>query len=147
MRHLLPLLPIVLLAACDDYALEEQWAELERAEVRWERAGIDDYAFTMYYHCECLVSGEFAIVVHADSITSAKRVDDSGPLDDTVPAMTVPQMFERIRADLAREPDDVSLRFHERGYPLMADFDFDEAFVDEEQSFGIDQLTGLGGDS
>ena len=73
MRHLLPLLPIVLLAACDDYALEEQWAELERAEVRWERAGIDDYAFTMFYHCECLVSGEFAIVGHGDSITSAKR--------------------------------------------------------------------------
>jgi hypothetical protein len=135
-------LAALLTAACGD-PLDEEWEELERAEAHWERADIEDYAFTLLYGCFCELAGEFAIVVHGDSITSAKRVDDSGPLSDTVPAMTVPEMFARIRTGLEREPDRVTLRYHELGFPQTAEFDFEENAADEEWSFGVDEFHDL----
>ncbi len=144
MRRNAALLLALLTLACDP--LEDEWEELERAEGRWALADVESYAFTFQYGCYCDLAGEFAITVDGDSITSAKRVDDSGPESDTVPAMTVPMMFERIRAGLRRDPHEARLQFDALGYPTDVWFDFEENVADEEWGFGVDEFTDLSGD-
>jgi len=140
MRPYTAILGLLALAGCGD-GFEEEWTRLAGAERRWERADIHSYAFTLHYGCFCPLNGEFAIVVENDVVISAKRIDDSGPLEDTVPAMTVPEMFGRIRTGLESEPEGVTLVFADLGYPELVRFDLEGNAADDEWSFGIDEFT------
>ena len=140
-----PLLAAALLAgACSSSPLESELDDLDDARARWEARAIDDYRFQLAYTCECLGYGPIAIEVRDGVIVSAEWAGLEGPgTQGELRAMTVEQMFDRIRASLDEDPHWMRSHYAGDGYPLDVLFDFSEETVDDEWGFVVSAFEAL----
>ena len=138
-----------LLAGCSILGLDglgEERDALRDARVRWGRADLDAYAFTLQRGCFCPMEliGPVRIVVRGDSVVSRTYSTDGTP----VPAQWAPyfgtmeDVFEVIDDALERSADDLHVSYHRTlGYLVEADIDYIENAVDDELSLAVTDFT------
>lgn len=138
-----------LLAGCSILGLDglgEERDALRDARVRWGRADLDAYAFTLQRGCFCPMEliGPVRIVVRGDSVLSRTYTADGTP----VPAQWAPyfgtmeEVFELIDEAIDRSADDLRVSYHRTlGYPVKADIDYVKNAVDDELSLTVSDFT------
>lgn len=146
MKKILFLLTIILslstLSGCNDN--DSELDELESMRQRWEKMGLQDYAYEAGYNCYCggtgpytleFVDGELDTVYLSDSETT--DIDYDALLEMTQD-LVIEALFNKIKENIDRNPHSFNVDYdHQYFFPKEAYFDFDEHIADEELGYYI----------
>ena len=123
---------------------EAALAELEAAEARWDAAGIRRYRLVERPVCFCVAATHTLLVedgVAVEVTTEADAPDQQGPFGT---ALTVEELFARLRTDLEGGAVAVRVAYDPRtGAPLEVFVDVSEQMADEEWGMTVLELTPL----
>lgn len=123
---------------------EAALAELDAAEARWEAAGIRRYRLVERPVCFCVAATHTLLVedgVAVEVTTETDAPDQQGPFGT---ALTVEELFTRLRADLEAGAAAVRVAYDpETGAPLEVFVDVSELMADEEWGMTVLELTSL----
>lgn len=128
-------------AACSDTT--GPGIEHERATIRWEKAGLEDYSFIYDQLCFCAFTGPHRVTVEDGTVVDVIRLPGSMTVGSTEPDYfpTIDDLFDRLRDAAERDPVKFDISYDEElGYPVRADVDISEQIVDEEYSFEVREL-------
>ena len=144
MRKTSMTLAVVLVASAQALATEasDAIAQLDAAEVRWQRSAPSAYEFRFeygamlrYVDCE---EGFRAIV--ANQVT----VEPPGCNQLRGTFATIPVLFTYIRQELLKAPDSVKVMFNPQyGYPESFDIDYRKNISDDEFRFAVRDFRSL----
>lgn len=143
MRRLAPLLALAVAGGCAD-ALAPDRDALRSAEARWAIRGPDRYEYDYVETCFCGFRPRH-VVVENGVVTSVRALEPSTAGDGDRPeGYTVEELFERVRAELARNPHDARTAFDPAlGFPTEVWFDYREHVIDEEWGFRVSAFVAL----
>ena len=133
---------------CGDDPLGPEEEALASARADWEATGFESYTYSYRMACFCAPQLlETALVsVSGDQVTAVYLVDSASPAPPETFNFyyTIDGLFERLAADLAREPAQFDVTYHpEAGYPTSASVDVSEQIADEEYSFTASDLVAV----
>lgn len=120
--------------------------DLERAALRWEQRGPEDYVFTYHQVCECLPPPTVVLTVEDGNVIGAAALpSETSPIPpDPRNYLSIDELFERLRANAAADPIRFDVVFDgELGYPVSADVDVSAEIADDEYRFEIINLGEL----
>ena len=146
MKKVLTLLAIILNVAvftsCNDNGSELD--ELATMRQRWEKLGLQDYAYEAGYNCFCggtgpyileFIDGELDTVYLSDG--EASEVDYETMLEIT-DDLVIENLFSKIKENIDRNPHSFNLEYNlQYFFPKEAYFDFHENIADEELGYYI----------
>ena len=117
-------------------------SEREKAQDRWDRAGIDDYAMTLERSCFCAQSdiGPFDVVVRGGAIESVTWSGDAVPANR---ALTIDAIFQLIRDAEDRGAHSIRVEYDDIGFPRSVFIDYDVQIADEEIGYTITSFARL----
>jgi hypothetical protein len=128
-------------AACASDPMEAEWSTLVGAERLWRERGPDSYAYVFTPVCFCPHQPRRVTVLDGE-VAAVEPVPLAEPAPEPLEGYTIDELFDRIRQELARDPDAHRLEFHPTlGYPRDAWFDYEKEAVDEEWGFTVTELT------
>ena len=142
------LLPSLVVSSCSSSAEPELevMLDLERAALRWERRGPEDYVFIYHQVCECLPPPTVVLTVEdGDVIGAAALPGETPPLQpDPRAYLSIEELFERLRSNAAADPVRFKVVFdRELGYPVSADVDVSAEIADDEYTFTVRELAAV----
>jgi hypothetical protein len=124
-------------AACGDSGVDiRTLTELEEAEERWERDGLDSYRYEVRRMCYCPLEwiGPVRVVVAPEGVTRT-YVDTGQPVPESVGEAfpTVEGLFDILREAYANGAHQVEVTYDPSlGYPTEFGIDYQEMLADEE---------------
>lgn len=117
--------------------------ELSDARLRWERAGIDDYQYTVSRHCFCGFVGPMLITVQDGAVVSRVFTETGQPVPANVHARigTIDDLFDLLHDALDEDPAEFHATYDRQlGYPVSASIDYSVNIADEEDGFGVSEF-------
>ena len=149
-RHLVVVTALACLAlgSCGDDPLGPEEEALDSARARWEGTGFTSYTYKYRMSCFChpQVLETALVSVSGDRVTAVYLVDSAGPAPPETFDFyyTIDGLFDRLAADLEREPAQFDVTYHpETGFPTSASVDISEQIADEEYSFTASDLVAV----
>lgn len=112
--------------------------DLAAAEQVWAGLGIDDYRFTLAYHCFCPFADPLTVTVRDGSVVDVASPNGRRPPDEAIDwwPMTIPAVFATLRDNL--DASRISVTFDPpTGIPIKATVDPIANAADDEFSFEI----------
>ncbi|HYE96219.1 MAG TPA: DUF6174 domain-containing protein [Rubricoccaceae bacterium] len=117
--------------------------DLAQARARWERAGLDDYTFTLQRNCFCPEEyrGPFEVQVENDRIVRVTR--EGQPADQHVAQVpTIEELFGLLEGAYAGSAERVVATYDAAlGYPVEFFIDESTQIADEEIGYHVPALT------
>lgn len=111
--------------------------DLERAEARWQRAGLDSYVFAVQRMCFCTIEslGPVRVRVENGTVVERVQVDSSAPVSPTYAELfpTVQGLFDLIRSAHEQNAHEVRVTYDPAlGVPMDVWIDYIEFAADDE---------------
>jgi hypothetical protein len=146
-RLLLATLCIGLFAGCNDVSgPRNERSRLDANREKWLARGSRDYSATVTKACFCGVTGPVAIVVNADTITSATQVSNGQAVDPRV-TVSVSQLFDFIARAIDDRAERLDVTYDDTlGFPRSVSYDGDSRVADDEISFTVTDVTPIAPD-
>lgn len=116
--------------------------ELQTNQQKWQKAGIDDYSFTLQRNCFCRgdATRPVNIEVQDGKIASATFADTGEPLpaDTDFNKLTVNDLFKQVGEVLSSGAERVDVKYDPKyGFPTSIYIDRSSQIADEEVGFTI----------
>jgi hypothetical protein len=133
---------LLLLVGCSGLRLAGLRAELDRAEARWNDAGIDDYEYTFRWVCFCPFE-EVRVTVEG-GVVSVETLPDGGTPIDPTRYGPIEDLFAFVRDAIDQRAFSIEVTYDlTTGVPTMASVDYLQFAVDDENGFVLDGLHPL----
>lgn len=134
--------------ACDDDPLGPEEKTLARARARWEATGFTAYTYQYRLACFCppQLLETAQVSVSDGHVTAVYLIDSASPAPPETLGLydTIDGLFDRLEADLARDPVLFDVTYDEdTGFPTSASVDISRQIADEEYSFTASTLVAV----
>lgn len=123
-------------------------ADLRASRALWERQELRDYRYTIGRTCECLpeMVGPAVVEVRGGrtvSVTAARS--GAAILPEAFERLdTVDELFAAVQEAMARDPDELRVRYDpRRGHPVSFFVDYDRDVGDDEHGFTVESFEPL----
>lgn len=139
-------LTVFVLAACSDLGTgPDEENKLSAARALWESSGADHYRFRLDYGCFCGIHPHAAIIeVRDEEIVSVLDATSGNPPQQTHGMRTITDLFDQIGYALSSDRAKVSVTYDvEKGYPRSAHIDYLPNAIDDEATFGVQDVVIL----
>lgn len=137
---------LLLAGACAVSTGTEDDDSLRAAELRWLRAGVQDYQIVVQNACFCGYTRPVRVTVRMGSVVS--RVDaetgEAVPPQGVQGARDVPQLFALIRDAIMRDAYSLSVTYDATyGFPTQINIDYIGNAIDDELSVKTSEFLPL----
>ena len=134
--------------ACGDDPLGPEETALASARARWEATGFTAYTYQYRLSCFCppQLLETAQVSVSDGHVTAVYLIDSASPAPPETLGMydTIDGLFDRLEADLARDPVQFDVTYDEEaGFPTSASVDISRQIADEEYSFTASTLVAV----
>lgn len=131
---------LVALWGCTSPRLAHLEAELERAEARWRRAGIEDYAYTFRWVCFC-PHEQVRITIRGGILESVETVPPGRSPIDPSRYGPIEDLFAFLRDAIDRRAFAIVAQYDpETGVPTMSSVDYLRDAIDDEAGFVLEDF-------
>jgi hypothetical protein len=116
--------------------------QLNSNKLIWEKLNIDNYQFNLKSGCQCIMSGEYKVIVKkfiVDTVIPDTSIFAPISRVEYPHVLTISSLFNEIQNAINGKAEKLSVTYNrDYGYPEKIDIDYSSNWIDDEYAYAID---------